>query len=415
MDGTHAIGLDLGGTKILAGVVARDGAVDQPPRAADAARLAGRAAGGDRRGNRGAPCWTTTGSPRSASASRRRSTRPRGRVFVATNIPLADVDLRDRMHDRSASRSGSTTTRTRPRSASGRPAPARGATDMVMLTLGTGVGGGSSPAARRFAAAAAPGSSSGTSSSSRTGRRARACAPAAATSRSFASGRGRDRGRARGVRPCGRRSPPRPARERGRRDGEGDPRPDRRPPRRRDGLVREHLQPGADRARRRLRRRRVGPPDAVGRDGVAARGDPRPRATWCSVVRAELGTAAGLIGAAFVAFEALDRPSADAARRLRDADREPRGRDPARARASCATPTSCSARTRATRAGCSIGTGSGRGSSRTTSTTRRRGRRSSCRGSRRGSGSRSSPTRACRRSPTRARGSCAPRSTRACR
>ena len=48
----------------------------------------------------------------------------------------------------------------------------------------------------------------------------------------------------------------------------------------------------------------------------------------------------------------------DAARRLRDADRQPRGRHAARARGARAPPTSCSARTRGTRAGCSSGTGS---------------------------------------------------------
>ena len=53
-----------------------------------------------------------------------------------------------------------------------------------------------------------------------------------------------------------------------------------------------------------------------------------------------------------------------AARRLRDADRQPRGRHAARARASSPRPTSSSARTRATRAGCSSGTGSRPGSSR---------------------------------------------------
>ena len=73
------------------------------------------------------------------------------------------------------------------------------------------------------------------------------------------------------------------------------------------------------------------------------------------IVRAELGTMAGLIGAG------LRRRSTrwpDAARGLRDADRQPRGRDAARARASCARPTSSSARTRGARGCCSTGTAS---------------------------------------------------------
>ena len=54
--------------------------------------------------------------------------------------------------------------------------------------------------------------------------------------------------------------------------------------------------------------------------------------------------------------------SADAARRLRDADREPRRRHAARARRSCARRTSSCARTRGVRGSCSTATGFGRGS-----------------------------------------------------
>ena len=66
---------------------------------------------------------------------------------------------------------------------------------------------------------------------------------------------------------------------------------------------------------------------------------------------------AGLIGAGLVAFEALDGCSA--ARRLRDADREPRGRHAARPARAAPRRTSSSARTRDARGSCSTGTGSG--------------------------------------------------------
>ena len=51
-----------------------------------------------------------------------------GRAVASVNIPLADLDFRDRMSGASASRSGSTTTRTPPRSPSGRSAPPRART-----------------------------------------------------------------------------------------------------------------------------------------------------------------------------------------------------------------------------------------------------------------------------------------------
>ena len=97
-----------------------------------------------------------------------------------------------------------------------------------------------------------------------------------------------------------------------------------------------------------------------GRSSAARRSPPRRSA---AVVRAELGTDAGMVGAGARRARSARRLSADAARRLRDADRQPRGRHAARARASCARPTSSSARTRGGRGSCSSGTGSRRGSS----------------------------------------------------
>ena len=93
-----------------------------------------------------------------------------------------------------------------------------------------------------------------------------------------------------------------------------------------------------------------------------------------------------------------------AARGLRDADREPRRRHAARARASSR------GRPRALRGHAAHARPArpardrARGSSATTSTTRRSATRSCCRGSWPASGSRSSRTRACRGSTTRARG-----------
>ena len=111
-----------------------------------------------------------------------------------------------------------------------------------------------------------------------------------------------------------------------------DPRRHRPLSRLRHGLVREHLRAGADRHRRRLRRRRLGVSDPGRRTRSCAARRCARCATRCSVVRAELGTSAGLDRRRLRRVRGARRGGVDAARRLRDADREPRGRDAARAR-----------------------------------------------------------------------------------
>ena len=140
MDATpgHAIGVDLGGTKILAGVVTREGKVlqrhermtphtqDELLRELDAAIEAlldeSTAAIG-------------LGIP--APIDQRR-----GRVFQAVNTPLGDVDLRDRMRDRFGIAVGLDNDANAATIGEWRAGAARGASDVVMLTLGTGCGGG---------------------------------------------------------------------------------------------------------------------------------------------------------------------------------------------------------------------------------------------------------------------------------
>ena len=140
MDGTHAIGVDLGGTKILAGVVTRDGEVvrrhERPTPTDSQAKLLAEVDAaietlldGDGVGAIGLGIPGTI-----AQAS--------GRVFSATNIPLADVDLRDRFHDRFGVPVGIDNDANAAAIAEWKVGAGRGATDMLMLTLGTGVGGG---------------------------------------------------------------------------------------------------------------------------------------------------------------------------------------------------------------------------------------------------------------------------------
>ena len=140
MDDTHAIGLDLGGTKILAGVVTRDGEVvrrhERPtPTGSQEELLDGVAAAIEALRRDDGVAAIGLGIPGTID-------QPRGRVWVATNIPLADVDLRDRMEARFGLPVGLENDANAAAIGEWRVGAARGATDIVMLTLGTGVGGG---------------------------------------------------------------------------------------------------------------------------------------------------------------------------------------------------------------------------------------------------------------------------------
>ena len=140
MGGTHAIGLDLGGTKILAGVVARDGAVirrhERPtPLDSQEALLAEiDAVIEELRADDGVAA-VGLGIPGTIDQAG-------GRVYVATNIPLANVGLRDRMEKQFGVPVGLDNDANAAAIGEWKAGAARGATDVVMLTLGTGVGGG---------------------------------------------------------------------------------------------------------------------------------------------------------------------------------------------------------------------------------------------------------------------------------
>ena len=181
----------------------------------------------------------------------------------------------------------------------------RGVDDLVMLTLGTGVGGGVISGGKPFRGRNGEGAELGHvvivhDGPAVPGRVHRPRAPGGVRERQ----RG-DRGRARGVRPVGRRAPAHAARERGRRQAKE--------------LLEEvagYLGSGIGSFVN------VFAPQLVvlgGGFGVAAfdylRGPAEevarrealePMRSSVRLAKAELGTAAGLIGAAFVAFEALD-------------------------------------------------------------------------------------------------------------
>ncbi|MBV8480287.1 MAG: ROK family protein [Actinobacteria bacterium] len=138
MSGTHAIGVDLGGTKILAGVVTREGEVLRrheraTPDTQDALLDELDAAIEELRDDTVAAVGLGIPAPIDQRS---------GRVYPAVNTPLANIDLRDRMADRHRLPTGLDNDANAACIAEWRVGSARGATDVVMLTLGTGCGGG---------------------------------------------------------------------------------------------------------------------------------------------------------------------------------------------------------------------------------------------------------------------------------
>jgi glucokinase len=135
----HAIGVDLGGTKILAGVVARDGSVirrRERPTPQDSqehvlAELESAVAEllDDSVGAVG------FGVPSPIDQAR-------GVVVRCVNLPLENAPLRDRMHERFALPAGLDNDANAAAIGEWRAGAGRGEHDLVMLTLGTGVGGG---------------------------------------------------------------------------------------------------------------------------------------------------------------------------------------------------------------------------------------------------------------------------------
>jgi glucokinase len=144
---SHAIGVDLGGTKILAGVVARDGSVLRRPERptpqdsqehvlaeleAAVAELLDETVGA-----------VGIGAPSPIDQER-------GIVVRAVNVPLEDAPLRNRMHERFGLPVGLDNDANAAAIAEWRAGAGRGEDDLVMLTLGTGVGGGVISGGRPF-------------------------------------------------------------------------------------------------------------------------------------------------------------------------------------------------------------------------------------------------------------------------
>ncbi len=139
MERVHAIGVDLGGTKILAGVVARDGKVvrrheratpqDSQERVIAELEAAVTELLDDSIGAIG------FGSPSPIDHER-------GVVVRCVNLPLENAPLRDLMRERFGLPVGLENDANAAAIGEWRAGAGRGVDDLVMLTLGTGVGGG---------------------------------------------------------------------------------------------------------------------------------------------------------------------------------------------------------------------------------------------------------------------------------
>jgi glucokinase len=135
----HAIGVDLGGTKILAGIVARDGTVVRrheratPQDSQEHVIAELEAAVAELLDESVAAVGFGTPSP---------IDQEHGVVVRCVNLPLENAPLRDHMHERFGVPVGLDNDANAAAIGEWRAGAGRGVDDLVMLTLGTGVGGG---------------------------------------------------------------------------------------------------------------------------------------------------------------------------------------------------------------------------------------------------------------------------------
>jgi glucokinase len=139
MTATHAIGVDLGGTKILAGVVTRDGEVLRrhermtPTRSQDELVAELEAAVSELLTDDVGAIGFGVPGPLDLRG---------GRTYDMVNLPFHDFPLRDRMAERFGRATGLDNDANAAAIAEWRVGAGRGVDDLVMLTLGTGLGGG---------------------------------------------------------------------------------------------------------------------------------------------------------------------------------------------------------------------------------------------------------------------------------
>ena len=139
VEATHVIGVDVGGTKILAGVIDRESRIgrriERPTPVSSAGALI--QAVEDTVSELLEPGIAALGFGIPGTIDQ-----PRGRVVFAPNIPLADFDLREWMQVRFELPVGMDNDANVAAFAEASIGAGRGSRFLVMLTLGTGVGGG---------------------------------------------------------------------------------------------------------------------------------------------------------------------------------------------------------------------------------------------------------------------------------
>jgi glucokinase len=139
MTATHAIGVDLGGTKILAGVVTRDGEVLRrhermtPTHSQEELVVELEAAVSELLTDDVGAIGFGVPGPLDLRA---------GRTYDMVNLPFHDFPLRDHMAERFGRATGLDNDANAAAIAEWRVGAGQGVDDLVMLTLGTGLGGG---------------------------------------------------------------------------------------------------------------------------------------------------------------------------------------------------------------------------------------------------------------------------------
>jgi glucokinase len=139
LDGQHVIGVDLGGTKILAGIVHRDGRVERhretlTPQTSQDDLLTGLDAAVEE--------LLTDDTAALGFGLPSPIDQRNGRAMQAVNIPLGDIDFRSRMTERFGLPVGIENDANAAAYAEFHFGAARDVQSMAMLTLGTGCGGG---------------------------------------------------------------------------------------------------------------------------------------------------------------------------------------------------------------------------------------------------------------------------------
>ncbi len=147
MQASHAIGVDLGGTNILAGVVDRDGSIVRrheratPQDSQEHVLAELEAAVAELMDDSVGAVGFGVPSPIDQA---------KGVVVRCVNVPLEDAPLRDRMQERFGVPVGLDNDANAAAHGEWRAGAGRGEDDIVMLTLGTGVGGGVISGGRPF-------------------------------------------------------------------------------------------------------------------------------------------------------------------------------------------------------------------------------------------------------------------------